>query len=262
MNKKGYTEPSASRCWFCIWNIKSPPGMNSITKKRRESDWKQECNPTRKGWLDAVSKTDFSVWIQSRSSSSAHIIFLTILIAKISPGELFLLQAIRGGCCLPVRLCSAWITLAYEPLPITVNKRKSSNPFPTKLPCNWCWVSDKLYVSNPVQFNFILLSSRAVCRRTVHTVDYLLLMAEVWSRWRVRIVPGLASARSFYEFVTLFMDKHPTCCTAQPSSSDTPDIIMTERTISSLICSLWFKIMPEHFVDFLPTTSTSAIDIF
>lgn len=31
------------------------------------SVWKQECRPTRKGWLEACSKTCFSVWTQSMS---------------------------------------------------------------------------------------------------------------------------------------------------------------------------------------------------
>lgn len=31
------------------------------------SVWKQECRPTRKGWLEACSNTCFSVWTQSMS---------------------------------------------------------------------------------------------------------------------------------------------------------------------------------------------------
>lgn len=35
------------------------------------SVWKQECRPTRKGWLEACSKTCFSVWTQSISWKKA-----------------------------------------------------------------------------------------------------------------------------------------------------------------------------------------------
>ena len=51
----------------CMWNIKSPPRTNSMTKNSLEGVWKHEWRPTRNGWFDAVSNTCFSVCTQSMS---------------------------------------------------------------------------------------------------------------------------------------------------------------------------------------------------
>lgn len=53
----------------CIWNIRSPPLMYSMTKYSRSIVWKHECSWTRNGGLWERASTRFSTIAHSTSSS-------------------------------------------------------------------------------------------------------------------------------------------------------------------------------------------------
>jgi hypothetical protein len=64
-----------------MWNIKSPPLMYSMTKKRWLVVWKQEWSPVRNGGFSWRARTLRSLSVHSTSSSWTIRSFFKLLMA-------------------------------------------------------------------------------------------------------------------------------------------------------------------------------------
>ena len=67
-----------------MWNIRSPPLMYSMTKKRWSLVWKQEWRPVRKGGFFCIANTFRSFRVHSTSSSWMIKSFFKLLMAYTS----------------------------------------------------------------------------------------------------------------------------------------------------------------------------------